>query len=374
MVDDTEKGAGSAMLGAGPIALVTAAFLVVMMFVVGSQADAACNPAAAGTIDLEELPEGPIAGFDGEQLANAATIANAASAMGLPGRAQLVGIMTAIGESSLNNIAYGDDINGVTNPDGSPTCSLGLFQQQWCLGWGTREQVLDPTYAATAFFERLQQVDGWEELEPTLAINRVQGNADPYHYERFEAAATQILDALAPGATGETGCSTTGWVSPVDLDDPNMMLTSWFGMRSADLFGYAYFHSGVDFSAPEGTPIYAAAAGTVSEAVKDQGTANSGLGNVIIIDHGEGLQTRYQHMPPGGVHVDEGQRVEAGQQIGVIGTSGSSSGDHLHYSVLTNGKTTTDFAVDPIPFMLQRGIDFCSLPQATVSSTVNTCR
>ncbi len=371
-MDENGPAKGGLWVIAGAIALpVLIIGLVLAIALGGANTAAACGPAAR--VDPDNLAVDSVDGYDAEQLRIAALVMNAAAERNLGRDGQIVGVMAAIGESSLRNLDYGDDLGGVTNPDGSPTCSLGIMQQQWCLGWGTREQVLDPAYAAGAFFERLAAVDGWAELDRTLAINRVQGNADPYHYQRFENSAAAIVDALAPGAAG-VGCSTSGWASPVDLNDPNMMLTSWFGMRSADLFGYAYFHSGVDFSAPVGTPVYAAAGGTVVTAITNQGTATTGYGNVVLIDHGGGVQTRYQHMPPGGVQVEVGQTVQAGEQIGLIGDSGASSGSHLHFSLLTGGKTTTDYAIDPIPFFLEHGVDFCSLPQAAQSSTVNTCR
>ena len=70
-----------------------------------------------------------VAGYASDQLVNAAQIMNAANAAGLPQQAQIIGVMTAIGESGLRNLAYGDDLQGVTNPDGTLTSSLGLFQQ-----------------------------------------------------------------------------------------------------------------------------------------------------------------------------------------------------------------------------------------------------
>jgi hypothetical protein len=89
---------------------------------------------------------------------------NAATALGLSQQAQILGVMTAIGESSLRNLAYGDDAQGVTNPDGTLTTSVGLFQQQdW---WGTLAQRLDPHESATLFFDRLVKVKGWQMMPP----------------------------------------------------------------------------------------------------------------------------------------------------------------------------------------------------------------
>lgn len=189
-----------AVVGAGLLAV---AFLFMMIF---SGGGGGCAAAVGGAADASLAPEGGVAGFDGEQLENAATIINTAADMGLSEQAQVIGLMTSIGESSLVNLGYGDEGQGVTNPDGSATCSVGLFQQQWCLGWGTREQVLDPVYASTQFFTRLQQVPGWESMEPTIAAHTVQGNADPDHYTRFLDPAQQIAAALTGGTATPGGC------------------------------------------------------------------------------------------------------------------------------------------------------------------------
>jgi hypothetical protein len=138
--------------------------------------------------------------FAGEQLVNAAEVMNAATDAGLPQRAQVIGVMTAIGESSLRNLAYGDDVYGVTNPDGSLTSSIGLFQQQsW---WGTTATRLDPYRSARLFFDRLAEVAGWESLPPTAAAHAVQRNADPDHYTRFVDAAARIVQTLTASAGG----------------------------------------------------------------------------------------------------------------------------------------------------------------------------
>jgi hypothetical protein len=138
--------------------------------------------------------------FENDQLVNAAEVMNAATDAGLPQRAQVIGVMTAIGESSLRNLTYGDDILGVTNPDGTPTSSIGLFQQQeW---WGSRSERLDPYRSALLFFDRLAALAGWEALTPTAAAHAVQRNADPDHYARFFEPAARIVQALTAAAGG----------------------------------------------------------------------------------------------------------------------------------------------------------------------------
>ena len=147
----------------------------------------------------------PISGFSGDQLINAAQIMNAATTAGLSGQAQVVGVMTAIGESGLRNLTYGDAVHGVTNPDGTATSSLGLFQQQqW---WGSVKDRLDPSRSAALFFSRLSGLSGWEKLTPTAAAHAVQANADPNFYTPFVKPASEIVAALNSGSGTGTGVS-----------------------------------------------------------------------------------------------------------------------------------------------------------------------
>ncbi|WP_144797577.1 hypothetical protein [Microbacterium paludicola] len=160
-------------------------------------------PVAASRAPLElcatepsTFPDVGVEGWHGEQLENAALIVSVAQERGVGRNGQIIGVMAAMGESSLRNIDYGDwETSGVTNPDGTRTSSIGLFQQQdW---WGSVEQRMDPATAAGLFYARLVRVSGWAEMEPTLAIHRVQINADPDHYARFEQDATAVVDALS---------------------------------------------------------------------------------------------------------------------------------------------------------------------------------
>jgi hypothetical protein len=104
--------------------------------------------------------------------------------------------MTAMGESSLRNIDYGDwETSGVTNPDGSRTTSIGLFQQQD--SWGTREARLDPYTAASIFYRAMTvRVPDRATTEPTLVAHLTQINADPLHYARYWDRAARVVAAL----------------------------------------------------------------------------------------------------------------------------------------------------------------------------------
>ena len=119
-------------------------------------------------------------------------------------------------------------------------------------------------------------------------------------------------------------------------------LTDAFGRRSDPFTGEQEFHSGLDISADRGQPVYATANGTV------QSTATAGAyGNMITIDHGFGLVTRYAHLQTFKVKI--GDIVHRGDVIGIVGSTGRSTGDHVHYEVLANGQT-----LNPLRFLVER--------------------
>ncbi|QDW73396.1 peptidoglycan DD-metalloendopeptidase family protein [Lachnospiraceae bacterium KGMB03038] len=107
-------------------------------------------------------------------------------------------------------------------------------------------------------------------------------------------------------------------------------ISSYFGWREQPLPGASTNHKGMDFAAPTGTPIYAAAGGTVTSA-----GYSGNAGNLIIINHGNGLQTYYMHCHQ--IYVRAGQKVSKGQNIAIVGTTGNSTGPHLHFQVMSGG-------------------------------------
>ena len=132
-------------------------------------------------------------------------------------------------------------------------------------------------------------------------------------------------------------------VIAVPSDKPvktNVEFTSGFGVRSDPFHAGAAMHPGIDLAGQYGTPIYATADGTVIRA----GWNNGGYGNLVEIDHGRGITTRYGHMSA--ILVSVGQHVTRGEQVGRMGSTGRSTGNHLHYEVRIDGR-----AVNPIPFM-----------------------
>jgi murein DD-endopeptidase MepM/ murein hydrolase activator NlpD len=154
-----------------------------------------------------------------------------------------------------------------------------------------------------------------------------RGALDP----RFERLGLSLarMDAL------ERGLTAIPQVMPADM----RMISSGFGYRRDPFNGSAAMHAGLDFRGPLGAPIHSAAKGTVSFV-----GIKSGYGKVVEVSHGNGLMTRYAHMSA--FKARPGQAVEAGDVIGAIGSSGRSTGPHLHFEVRINGR-----AVNPRPFL-----------------------
>lgn len=315
-----------------------------------SAAPRASSAASTGAPTPSAGGIGPIGTWNAEQVGNAATIISVGMRLQIPPRGWVVAVATAIQESSLINTPGGDDD------------SIGLFQQRPSQGWGRPAQLHDPQYAATKFYQKLQTIDGWQAMPVTEAAQNVQISAYPDAYAKWEADATQIVSALTGGSAGLAVCAVTvsaqGWTQPVHGKVGS-------GFRTAD----RPTHDGVDLIVPEGTAIHAASAGTVGRVrcnaidVRTGGdwscdrdgdpTLTRGCGWYVDIDHDGGIVTRYCHqlVQP---YVHEGQHVNAGDIIGISGSSGHSSGPHLHYEVHL-GDHTSATAVDPVTFMASVG-------------------
>ncbi len=195
----------ASVFGVGVVAAVVGVVVLVVVAVssLGGAARSAATPAAVTcpavadqTVGGIVVPAGPVAGFCQDRLVNAAQVINAARALGIGPHTQAVGVMTAIGESSLVNLDHGD----AAGPD-----SRGILQQRDNGAWGTYEQRMDPYTAASMFYAKLVKVPGWKTMTPTQVAHAVQVNADPDHYSRSWPAAKQIVETL----TGETVPDTT---------------------------------------------------------------------------------------------------------------------------------------------------------------------
>jgi hypothetical protein len=130
-----------------------------------------------------------------EQAANAATISAIATARELPSRAVTIALATALQESKLINIEYGD------------RDSVGLFQQRPSQGWGSQGQILDPRYAAGRFFDALVKVHGWETMRLSAAAQAVQKSAHPTAYQQWEDQAATLARAFTGAEPALLSCS-----------------------------------------------------------------------------------------------------------------------------------------------------------------------
>jgi murein DD-endopeptidase MepM/ murein hydrolase activator NlpD len=151
----------------------------------------------------------------------------------------------------------------------------------------------------------------------------------------------------------------TAWVAPLG---GSYTLSSPFGWRDNPVTGRSELHDGQDMAAPQGTPVLAASSGTVESSVHVDG---GGFGIHIVISHGDtGITTLYGHLSEN--LVDVGQQVVTGQRIGAVGSTGLSTGPHLHFTVKQDGT-----AIDPAPFMAARAVPLDGAPAntAALSST-----
>jgi murein DD-endopeptidase MepM/ murein hydrolase activator NlpD len=348
----TAVGCGGTVMAAPMVGLFAAAGTVAAV------TDTAAQPCGdrQGTVTVA-MTGTHVDGYTDQQMGHAATIVRAGQEMNVPPRGLVIAVATALQESGLRN--HGD-LGAANDHD-----SLGLFQQRPSMGWGTPDQVRDPRYAATAFYQRLLKVPNWQNLPLTVAAQAVQRSAYANAYADDEPAASRIVNALTNGAAKASTVAGTcaapgqvtasGWTVPVQ----GIVVS---GFRTAERPN----HNGVDLAAPKRTAIRAAAAGTVVKALCQPETAAvrscdldgspsvPGCGWYVDIQHAGGIITRYCHMIVKPM-VTAGQTVTAGQQIGLSGTSGNSSGPHLHFEVHRNGDGSAAGAVDPTGFMRDHG-------------------
>ncbi|MBD8519172.1 M23 family metallopeptidase [Plantibacter sp. CFBP 8804] len=285
----------------------------------------------ADRVNVALIPaEATVEGYDADQLRNAGHIMNAAASMELPPRAQQIGVMTAMGESSLRNVRHGDD---AVNPDGSMNTSKCLFQQQhW---WGSEEDRCTPETAARLFFERLVKVPGWETMDPSAAAHTVQVNADPDHYTRWWDAAVTVTGQLAKDYGVGGACASGSAVLP--MDQPYNM-TDDFGPRSDTGVGASTWHPAIDLARECGATVRAMMDGTVTRA------ENAWLS----IRHDDGFVISYLHMASTSYKVVVGQQVKAGQEIGAEASEGQSTGCHLDVRVNVADNTNPQVAGLPL--------------------------
>ena len=208
------------------------------------------------------------------------------------------------------------------------------------------------------------ELDSWTAQENSLEALAASLDAQiaslQAQYDAEQAAPTTVAtttetstsETLIPNATEMTGTPTpapTSNASGVSLQWPTWChtITSYFGYRVHPIYGNTRFHSGIDIGAGFGDTIMAAASGTViyvETPVPGQSWGGSGYGNYFIIDHGNGVSTLYAHCTS--VYVSNGQTVSQGEAVGTVGSTGGSTGSHLHFEVRINGSR-----VDPLSYL-----------------------
>lgn len=304
------------------------------------------------------------------QLRNAAVIIKVGQDMKVPARGWVIALATAMQESALRNLANSTVPASLALPHegvGADHDSLGLFQQR--PGWGSVEQRMTPSYTARKFYEKMVRVRDWQHRPLTVVAQRVQVSAFPDAYAKHEDLAGRIVDALAGGAArtveiaGKAVCdaaagariAASGWTAPL----PGGVVS---GFRTTERPS----HNGIDLAADKRTEIHAASAGRVlvarcdpdrsgkRDCDRDGWPGKGGCGWFVDILHAGGYITRYCHMIQR-PRVVPGQSVEAGEVIGLSGTSGNSSGPHLHFEVHVDSDRSSRGAVNPVPFMRERG-------------------
>ncbi|MBP2364977.1 C40 family peptidase [Pseudonocardia parietis] len=192
-------------IGLALVVFLTVGFLAFSPNIGGRQSGAEwCDTGiSTATVGRGEGGGATIETLTDEQKQNAAAIISVAKDMELPPRAWLVALATAMQESTLRNIDYGD------------RDSLGLFQQRPSQGWGSPAQVTDPAYSSRIFYERLLEVPGWDSMPVTVAAQTVQRSAFPDAYAKWTPLATSIVEQVGDVAN-PTGCEpgTTGALPP----------------------------------------------------------------------------------------------------------------------------------------------------------------
>ncbi|MBT3160125.1 C40 family peptidase [Streptomyces sp. CHA1] len=185
----------------GLCATVPLLLAVPVLAIATGTASASCSPGEAQDVDTAAVAaqvkavlaggeKGSVAvpglGDPADQVPNAKTIQATGVAMNVPARGQVVALATALQESGLRNLTYGD------------RDSLGLFQQRPSMGWGTAKKILDPVHASTKFYEGLRKVSGWQSLSVTQAAQAVQKSGFPDAYAKWEPLATALQRTIEP--------------------------------------------------------------------------------------------------------------------------------------------------------------------------------
>jgi murein DD-endopeptidase MepM/ murein hydrolase activator NlpD len=194
-----------------------------------------------------------------------------------------------------------------------------------------------PDSARAVAIERQKEVAMVEKMPQGTLIQSIYSTIDTlFARARVQQKSYQELGGLLKNK--EQLLAATPAIQPISNQDLNR-IASGFGYRIDPIYKTIKMHAGLDFTAPQGTPIYATADG----AVKTAGYSDGGYGNYVVINHGYGYETLYGHMVR--IKSRAGQRVKRGEVIGYVGSTGKSTGPHCHYEVHKNGQK-----LDPVYF------------------------
>lgn len=194
-----------------------------------------------------------------------------------------------------------------------------------------------PDSARAVAIEKEKEIAIVESMELTTLVNSIYRSMDTL-YARMQAQKKSYQELNGLLTNKEQLLAATPAIQPVSNKDLNR-IASGFGYRIDPIYKTIKMHAGLDFTAPQGTPIYATADGTI----KTASYSDRGYGNHVIINHGYGYETLYGHMVR--IKARTGQRVKRGEIIGYVGSTGKSTGPHCHYEVHKNGQK-----LDPVYF------------------------
>jgi murein DD-endopeptidase MepM/ murein hydrolase activator NlpD len=204
--------------------------------------------------------------------------------------------------------------------------------------------------ASPAFANTANSATAATSADIVEPVRDAQGDVAANNDMRFKSLFTSWTALERTSPTLGTGVDVPAFSSPIPqrgISVPSRMplegaaLTSGFGMRTHPVLGGRRQHQGIDLAAPTGTPVYATADGIVGRA-----DWYSSYGLFISINHGASMETRYAHLSR--LAVAAGDNVKKGDLIGYVGSTGRSTGPHLHYEVRVEG-----LAVNPIPYMVE---------------------
>lgn len=201
-----------------------------------------------GAPSCRAVAQGQDETFSPEQMANAATIAAVAVRRDLPARAATIALATAIQESKLRNLTFGD------------RDSLGLFQQRPSQGWGSAAQIQDPVYSSNQFYDALVKVDGYQSMEITKVAQKVQHSGFPEAYADHEQQGRILASALTGNSPGGLGCRLKPATTSATPEHLAAQVTKELGMSAAGRAG------AVTLTASSGQLAWAAGAWAVSHA------------------------------------------------------------------------------------------------------------